>query len=265
MSDSTSGLEGLKGDAKRFYKLIPSDGSFIGNTRLRNLAGLSTDDYWKLRKKLLKGGLIQTGKGRGGSVARTSPSKAEDDAAVGLVKKEKDLYPPLKGWLVDNWGKEPKDSGDFFAAKITARPKGYRRKSGQWSRPDVTVVQVNRYEHLPSSILDVTSFEVKTQKDSGNLASVYEAAAHRRMAHNAYLVVELRSKDERVSESIVAELTRFRLGLLTMWRENGGDWNVEDVLDPRRGEPDPKELDKLLGTFFKNDQKRKLFKATIGK
>jgi len=256
----------LSGKAQNLLDNIPKEG-FVGNVFLRSRLGVSSDEYWKIREELLGASLIQTGKGRGGSVARTTEGIAEVEPAVlkGLVKDEKDLYKPLEKWLDDNWGRAPKESGDYFKVKITAPPSGYKRKSGKWSRPDLVIVEVNRFEYLPGCTLDVTTFEVKQYKDAENLTSVYEAAAHTRWANNAYLVIEVPNPEDPMAERITSELARFHIGLLAIYRKDGGS-ECAEKLEPIRQNPDPKEQDNLLKSFFKNDEKsEKQFKAAIGK
>src|SRR6266571_5159488 len=127
------------------------------------------DDYWDARQELLDKGLIQTGKGRGGSVALVvaSPeggearalditaaeeivSEIEEKAAkrAELVSDETELYEPLKKWIESTLGRPVEEVGDYFLVKVTASPSGRKRESGQWSRPDVTSVQVNTEDKL---------------------------------------------------------------------------------------------------------------------
>ena len=92
-----------------------------------------------------------------------------------------------------------------------------------------------------------------------------KAAAHLRWANNAYLVIEVPSPEDPLAERITSELARFHIGLLTMYRDNG-KYECDERLEGLRHNPDPKEQDSLLKTFFKNDEKgEKQFKASIGK
>ena len=142
--------------------------------------------------------------------------------AVGnLVGDESDLYEPLKKLLNDDWGKEAKQTEDFFELRITASPRGRQRDSGQWSRPDLTLVEVSTYDYIPGSNLEITTFEVKRFDDAQNIASVYEAAAHSRWAHYAFLVAEVPDDKVEFPERFISELERFRIGLMVIWCENG--------------------------------------------
>jgi hypothetical protein len=83
--------------------------------------------------------LINVGVGYGGTIGRVaataSEAAVEEPSAVGLVKLERELYEPFAKWLRSSLA----DQELFFAeARVTGPPKGYKRKSGKWSRPDVT-------------------------------------------------------------------------------------------------------------------------------
>jgi len=258
--------ETLSERAKKLYSLIPADGTFVGNTFLRRRAGLE-DAYWEVRKELIEQGLITFGRGRGGSVAQqlsatqTPVVEAEEEEA--LVEEEADLYDPLLQWLKTEWG-ESDERGDFFAVKITATPKGRPRSSGQWSRPDLTLVEVNNYQFVPQASLEVTTFEVKRFADAQNMSSVYETAAQSRWAHYAYLVAEVPKEDFQFSDRFIGEVERFNIGLMLMWRV-GEQWRFAVEQEPNRLIPEPKELESLLSTFFIDDAKgAKQFKAFIG-
>jgi hypothetical protein len=252
-------------EAKQLLSLIPRDGVFIGNRTLQRRSHLGKKRYWELRKELVSAGLLTRGKGRGGSVARLG-IKAET-AAVGkkrrdLVKKEAELYEPLRQWLADEWGKEV-EGGDFFEVLVTGTPRKKKRASGQWSRPDVTVVQVSSYEFLPQPVLEVTTFEVKKNSDAENIRSVYEAAAHSRWAHFSYLVTEVPNSEHVFPERFVSELERFNIGLIFMWKEKG-KWSFEEQeWETDRLNPEPAELNGLLKAFFQHSTREKEFKLAL--
>lgn len=257
----------LSESAQKLLQLIPADGSFAGNTFLRRKSDLG-EEYWNVRNELEQAGLITLGKGRGGSVALqpTAPIATVESAIKdeNLVDEESELYEPLKKLLNDDWGSEAKETEDFFELRITASPRGRARDSGQWSRPDLTLVEVNTFEYLPGSNLEVTTFEVKKFADVQNIASVYEAAAHSRWAHYAYLVGEVPEENYEFPDRFVSEVKRFRIGLMVMWLENG-NWKFAVDTEPERQIPEPKELESLLKTFFHDSKRAKEFKSRVGR
>lgn len=240
----------------------------MGNTYLRRKSGLSDEEYWKVRNELEEAALITLGRGRGGSVAlqlSVAPPVVPITPAVGnLVHDESDLYEPLKTLLNDDWGKEAKQTEDFFELRITASPRGRQRDSGQWSRPDLTLVEVSTYDYIPGSNLEITTFEVKRFDDAQNIASVYEAAAHSRWAHYAFLVAEAPDDKFEFPERFISELERFRIGLMVIWRENG-EWKFDVYTDAERLSPEPQEQESLLKSFFYDTKRAKEFKSRVGK
>ncbi len=252
-------LEGLSPDARKILELIPQDGLPIGNVRLRSKLGLSLDDYWKHRQELIQMKLIEKGKGRGGSVLRTTRgSEATSDLDTSLVNDEKELYEPLRK-LVE---KEYAEGAEYSYPLITAYLKGTSKK-GKWSRPDVALVQVSDYPYLPTPVVEVTSFEVKTRDQASNLANVYESAAHGRYAHNCYLVLEANGKDDVVDSYVEDECRRHGVGIMKMFRDKDG-YELDLYLEPQRQNPDSRELDEFLKKIFSQDAKEeRKFKKEI--
>lgn len=257
----------LSADALKLLDHVPEDGSFVGNVSLLRRSKLG-DRYWKIRDELIQGQFLLLGKGRGGSVARVatdlgSASKSTKKSKQ-YVQRESELYGPLKEWLATVWGKDV-PPGDFFEVSITATPKGRIRGSGKWTRPDVTLVQVNQFEYLAQPVLEVTSFEVKRFVDAEDIRSVFETAAHSRWAHFSYLVVEVPDGDYEFQGRFESELERFHLGLIYMWKEKG-EWQFdEQVWETGRLNPDPTELNALLQTFFKRSSREREYKIAVGK
>jgi hypothetical protein len=258
----------LSRTAKKLLELVPPDGVFIGNTTLQRRSRLGKH-YWHVRGELVNGGFLTRGKGRGGSVARLA-AELEGAAPLptkrgkGLVRKESELYEPLRKWLVEEWG-EGVEAGDFFEVIVTGTARKKKRASGQWSRPDVTVVQVNSYDYLPQPVLDVTTFEVKRFSDAENIRSVYETAAHSRWAHFSYLVAEVPSPDYEFPERFGSELERFHLGLIFMWKKKDKWMFEEQEWETDRLNPEPEELNALLKVFFQDSKRVKEFKHALGK
>ncbi len=271
LSNKEKGKLELSDKAIQLLRLIPEDGSYVGNTFLRRRLGWpAEDEYWDARQELLDKGLIQTGKGRGGSVALVvaSPSEIEEKAAkrAELVSDETELYEPLKKWIESTLGRPVDEVGDYFLVKITASPSGRKRESGQWSRPDVTSVQVNTYELVPHPDVEVSSYEVKRYGDSSNLSSVFEAASHSRWAHFTYLVVEdSETAPLALSERFEQELLRYDVGLIKMFKHDCS-YKFVEALEPSFQPPESKDLDELLKGFFASDGKNlRKFKQAIGK
>jgi hypothetical protein len=240
---------------------LPTDGTSIGGLRLRSLVDLNNEEYRTALHELKQLGAVRLGPGRGGTIARVdlddqipaSEASVIVDSSRRGVRKESELYGPFVAWLLSSL-----ESQDFsFAhAKVTATPDGRRRASGQWSRPDVTAVEVWRSEWLPDIEVTISSFEIKRSVDVARLESVYEAKAHGRWAHRSSLVVEVLSElEEEVPEETLDELQRFDLGLYSMIRKSDGSFRIQQHVAPGFQSPEPSLVSELLQHYFKTDRK----------
>jgi len=98
----------------------------------------------------------------------------------------------------------------------------------------------------------------------GHPASVYEAAAHSRWAHYAFLVAEVPDDKFEFPERFISELERFRIGLMVIWCENG-EWKFDVYTDAERLNPEPQEQESLPKSFFYDTKRAKEFKSRVGK
>src|SRR6186713_1767454 len=96
-------VEGLQADAdvmeleRHFIAAVPPQGS-IGNGALRIKLGWREDLYWQIRTRLLAAGILVKGRGRGGSVLRTTAYISSDaERQIGGISRitEKELYGPI--------------------------------------------------------------------------------------------------------------------------------------------------------------------------
>lgn len=250
--------KGLSDKAEALLSLIRKSpaGEHLGNISLRSRlqkdgVQWSEDEYWEAQEELRAKGFIETGRGRGGALwllePGTEPTGLEGEVK-GLVEDEWDLYQPLVNWITEFLGHDAKERDDFFLAKITASKR--KQETGIWSRPDVSLIQVNKFDYLPTPQLETSSFEVKRYYSGDMLESIYEAAAHARWVHNSWLVVEdSEASPKRFSKRFNTELDRFGVGLMTMRRKDSG-YVFEVVSEPATKAPDLLELDEFLRVFF---------------
>src|SRR5262245_36087815 len=104
MPDATE-LEG------QLLEKIPTNGTRVGNTRLIRELGWQEQDYWDVRNRLVDRGVLEVGRGKGGSVRRvalttpvaptpmppqnsTGPSTAVESPTTGPAR-EIVLYEPI--------------------------------------------------------------------------------------------------------------------------------------------------------------------------
>jgi hypothetical protein len=264
---------------KLLLSLVPESGENIGNVslreelqhRVRALGGELTDeDYWSLRDALIDEGVLEQGRGRGGSVHRVrmvaaapisvAGSAAGEKAAaeavivsaevlpeVAELKSEADLYEPFHRAIVDGYTRDNRIKR--FISEVTAQ-QGRRVTGGKWTRPDLTLVAVRAYTFTPGKRLEVITFEVKPDIDNA-LEGVYEALAHSAFAHRSYLAVDIREfkgrEDEIPHDRIDHECTRHGIGYITF--TDVSDYDTYDVVcNAKLNEPDPYDVDNFVKT-----------------
>lgn len=196
-----------------------------------------------------------TGKGRGGSIglAKISGPSGMPDRSGG-AKDEGELYEPIKNYFDENGGPNYQ-SPDYYCAVIIGTPKGHKRRSGLWSRPDVSILTVSSYQFLPTKQMELTTIEAKRYRDATPQA-VFETASQSKVSHQSYLVIEwlgetdLDESDNVNAKRILSEAQRFGIGIIQM-KKNRGDWKFREILDPKRQDPDPDDCNWFIGQNFK--------------
>jgi len=248
---SAEGEGRLSKSAQALLDALPADGSLRSNLRLRSEVDLDDDAYAGAKQELIDAGVVQLGRGRGGRLGRreVEGSKAAEDERP-RVGKESELYEPFARWV----GASLSGGGlRFSSVRVTGSPKGRKRSSGKWSRPDVTAVTVANFEYLPGATVEVLSYEIKRAADADKLESVYEAAAHGRWTHRASLAVETLPGESPVPDAVADEAERFGLGLYSMVRREQGSWEIREVREPDFRGPEAENLDQLLREYFQTD------------
>ena len=85
-----------------------------------------------------------------------------------------------------------------------------------WRNPDVLTIEVRNHEFLRKNEVIVSTYEIKTA-DGWNLNAAYEAAAHKRFAHYAYLVVGPDgNQTDDVFEELATACGRLGVGLIRL-------------------------------------------------
>jgi len=255
-------------DAEKLFKMIPTDGSNIGNTTLRNNLGWDSEKYLAVRRTLIDKGSISTGRGKGGSVHRLGgPGNANPlpetsnniESNVSCQEKfpdEKSLYDPMIKVINDFWVPDINATNHL----IVNTSSGGRRKDGTWARPDITVIAKSSYPFIPTSYLNVYTFEVK--HFSGlSLTAVYEALAHRRRSTHAIVLVYM--PDSKVSafkdqlSEIQEEAGRHGIGLIVASDVTNFDtWDIRETQE--RIEPDPAKLSEFITSQLTESDRGKI-------
>lgn len=165
--------------AKELLKKVPRDGSKIGNSSLRAELDWKDDRYWRIRNALIDYGLLETGRGKGGSVGRISSTaqSRKDDG------KEQRIYSAIEKMLYE-WAR---DQGYTEKKDILITKTAYQKKGGRWTNPDFVAAGFRSLPYIHGNQIDLFSFEIK--RGWADATSVYEAVAHQRFVNYAYLLV----------------------------------------------------------------------------
>lgn len=227
-------------------------------------AALKWDEtrYWKVHGELRAQGLIRVGRGRGGTVARMAAEDSEDlEPTQAIPSKmpaqpaknaaESEWYPLLSFVLEKEWSKEQGFTN--FVVQVTAY-RGRKPTGGAWTRPDITVVSMQKYRFLPDRRLEVWTFEVKRPGD-WSVVGVHEASAHGRRATRPVLLLvsstmeetEMSASDRQLLQECAKEAARLGIGLIVAYRPYRFE-NWEVLVDPERHDPSPDLLDGFLET-----------------
>lgn len=241
--------------AEHLWQHIPADGRPIGNTLLRRKSKtMSSRLYWDTRNAMVSAGLLQLGGGRGGSVKRTDQYSV---APAGLLEvMTHGLELALYHGITERLHALLADQGRFEDHTIEATGlQGRRATGGKWSRPDITVVGLRRFEVLAGAYLEVHTYEIKTAAGF-DIAALHEARAHRRRAHRSYVLVDLESPDDEARvEDLVDDARDLGVGLVS-FLATGDTWSWWH--EPKLFLPDPIELDSFLSTQLSPTTKQKI-------
>lgn len=236
-------------EAELLAKLRELGGS-SGNVALQRALTWDENLYWPVRNRIYDRGLLTLGRGRGGSVslaaAQAQPPAAEPAPAGPPPAAQEDaLYEPIATVLRSAWVKDYRLRQ--VRVEITAA-QGRRQTGGTWTRPDLVVVGLRVFPHLPGKYLDLFTVEVKPSW-AVDVTAVYEALAHRRAATHA--LVWLHVPNDRVAaledvvEAVCSEAKRFGIGVIVASEpDNYESWDVR--VEPIRSEPDPEALNDFI-------------------
>lgn len=234
---------------------VPAEGTVGNITLIRqlDLAGWDEPRYWDVRNRLIDRGIIKAGRGKGGSVQRTSTNDAAavsdpQGPRVGPITeelRERALYEPMRRVIDSAWAQD--NRLDQHVVEITAH-QGARLTGGRWSRPDITLASLRTFAYVPGRHFDVVTFEIKPS-DAIDVTVIYEALAHRRAAHRAYALLHVPQERKQVLdpqvEEVAAEAKRHGIGLIVA--NDPADYATwDELVEAVRHEPDPERLNDFL-------------------
>jgi hypothetical protein len=247
--------------------LVPKDGTSVGNkTLLQNLRqaakkkqlhDIPDEAYWEVRNDLIARGLVEKGRGRGGSVYRVKHVEAKTGRAGKSKIREAALYSMVGQYIEKTW---VKDNGiSEFVLERTAS-QGKRKTGGKWTRPDFALIALKSFTYIPGKVLELITFEVKPANDY-RIEGVFETAAHSRFSTKSYLLIHSPDgvPDTQEFQRVERECERFGLGLITFTDPH--DWNTYDTLEEaERRNPDPADVNSFISSQLSRDNQTRILR-----
>ena len=207
---------------------IKENGGHAGNVTLQRELGWEEETYWPIRDRLVDSGLLELGRGRGGSVSLVTqvspvqPNTSESASALAPLDSgqripESELYDPVADVLRKQWARDLRFRS--HVVEVTAR-QGRRDTGGTWTRPDIVTAALSVFPHVPGKFFDLITFELKPF-DGIDVTAVFEALSHRRAATQAYVWLHVpageASNDDLIAllkKRIEEEASRHGVGMI---------------------------------------------------
>jgi hypothetical protein len=166
MSDEISSAKNSVSHEDQLLAKVREWGGHAGNVSLQRALEWDGNLYWAIRDRLVDLGLLELGKGRGGSVSIVSQAVAnETPASVGPPEQqpslnipEGSLYEPVAQVLRSEWARDKRFRSCIV--EVTAK-QGRRDTGGTWTRPDIVVAALRVFAHIPGKFFDLITFELK--------------------------------------------------------------------------------------------------------
>jgi hypothetical protein len=238
---------------------IREKGGHAGNVTLQRELGWEEETYWPIRDRLVDSGLLELGRGRGGSVSivtqaspvqTNAPAPATEPVPAAILPRrttEAELYDPVAEVLRKQWARDLRFRS--HVVEVTAR-QGRRDTGGTWTRPDIVTAALRVFPHVPGKFFDLITFELKPF-DGIDVTAVFEALSHRRAATQAYVWLHVPVGEESGVELIALlkrieeEASRHGVGMIV--GADPSDYSSWDLrLRAVRFEPDPESLNEFI-------------------
>ena len=175
--------------------------------------------------------------------------------------RESNLYLPVNDYLEQRYRETLKPRyGELRSISAITASSGGGTFEGKWTRPDLALAALWRFEYGLSWTLDLHSFEVKTESGCDNV-SVHEALSHTAMAHYSYVTWHNPSWDAGVTncKAILERCERFGVGLITFEDPaNSSTYTIR--LRSKRHSPSGEAIDEFIETRFPRAEREQLRK-----
>ncbi len=184
----------LKGKKKEIVQklitLLKENESGLSNLKIKSSLQENDDDekfskiYYEIKNILFEEKIIQKFSCHSGGLRLTEKGvkyASKIKSSKTDVKSESDLYAPFIESLMTDIEENSENAKVINTSSM--------KRNGKWKNPDVVKVQVSNYPFQHIRKIRVISFEIK-QYGKLDISYVFEAASHKRFAHESYLVFE---------------------------------------------------------------------------
>jgi hypothetical protein len=160
------------------------------------------------------------------------------------VSQEAELEDGVHFWLDSFFCNDTSSPfrGDDYLVANTARGGTQR---GRWTRPDITLIALQNLRMVGRIDLELFGFELK-RDGSADISGVFEAVAHTRFVHYAYLVWQLiTTPPAQTIRDIELSCQSYGIGLITFIDANNSS-SYRVLLTPVRKNPHPYDVEQYL-------------------
>jgi hypothetical protein len=252
-------------DTEFFLKKLGILGGSAGNKALRENLRWTVEKYFRVRKILIEQGIVERGRGKGGSVyllGDGSDKEAISTDEVKIQKLESDHYPGVEKRITNQLNQD----FEHVVIEETAR-QGRKQLGGKWMCPDFLAITVQKFDYILYEEFTLSSYEIK-RSDVVDISAVAEAAAHQRLAQLAYLVIVPHGDDKTIFDptnvkrrNIEKECLKSGVGLILIPDYNV-DLEIELAVEPMTSNIGDRVVNSTIGLLF-SAQKREEIKKLI--
>jgi len=164
------------------------------------------------------------------------------------IENEANLEAGVHDFLISEFCNHPASPfrGDSFVVANTARRGPHM---GRWTRPDLTLVALQKLSIRKRIECEIITFEIK-REEYGDITAVFEAVAHTRFAHYAYVAWHFPEASQKWKsfEEIKNNCHAHGIGLIT-FSEPFTLTSYKIIITPERKNPHPYDVDQFISNM----------------